>query len=120
MGTATLKLEATSHSAKHLSQHKKKKKPDLWAQKGTVKAVILFPRFDVAHIHQQCRATRITTLYSVDPVLDRNHDAVIRIEGLAPEWWAHSSDRHLGHGLLSGCHHPGSPWSDQRPSGSDR
>ena len=55
MGTATLKLEATSHSAKHLSQHKKN---DLWAQKGTVKAVILFPRFDVAHIHQQCRATK--------------------------------------------------------------
>ena len=26
-------------------------------QKGTVKAVILFPRFDVAHILQQCRAT---------------------------------------------------------------
>ena len=64
--------------------------------------------------------SRVTTLYSVDPVLDRNHDAVIRIEGLAPEWWAHSSDRHLCHGLLSGCHHPGSSWSDQRPSGSDR
>ena len=53
--SATLKLEATSHSAKHLSQHKKK--TDLWAQKGTVKAVILFPRFDAAHIHQQCRDT---------------------------------------------------------------
>ena len=52
--SATLKLEATSHSAKHLSQ---RKKTDLWAQKGTVKAVILFPRFDVAHIHQKCRAT---------------------------------------------------------------
>ena len=45
-------LQAFPH--KHLSQHKK---TDLWAQKGTVKAVILFPRFDVAHIHQQCRAT---------------------------------------------------------------
>ena len=60
--------------------------------------------------------SRVTTLYSVNPVLDRNHGAVIRIEGLAPEWRAHSSDRHLCHGLLSGCHHHGSSWSDQRPS----
>ena len=40
--------------------------------------------------------SRFTTLYSVDPVLDRNHDSVIRIEGLAPEWWAHSFRLHLG------------------------
>ena len=33
-------------------------KPDLWAWKDTVKAVVLFPRFDVAHIYQQCLATR--------------------------------------------------------------
>ena len=39
-------------------------------------------------------------------VLARNHDAVTRIEGLAPERRAHSSDRHLGHGFLLGCHHP--------------
>ena len=80
-----------------------------------------FPQFKEGPWSREPRDTsRVTTLYSVDPVLDRNHDAVIRIEGLAPEWWAHSSDRHLCHGLLSGCHQPGSSWSDQRPSGSDR
>ena len=80
-----------------------------------------FPQFKEGPWSRKPRDTsRVTTLYSVDPVLDRNHDAVIRIRGLAPEWWAHSSDRHLCHGLLSVCHHPGSSWSDQRPSGSDR
>ena len=80
-----------------------------------------FPQFKEGPWSRKPRdISRVTTLYSVDPVLDRNHDAVIRIEGLAPEWWAHSSDRHLCHGLLSGCHHPGSSWSDQRPSEPDR
>ena len=74
-----------------------------------------FPQFKEGPWSRKPRdISRVTTLYSVDPVLDRNHDAVIRIEGLAPEWWAHSSDRHLCHGLLSGCHRPGSSWSDQR------
>ena len=64
-----------------------------------------FPQFKEGPWSRKPRdISRVTTLYSVDPVLDRNHDAVIRIEGLAPEWWAHSSDRHLCHGLLSGCY----------------
>ena len=80
-----------------------------------------FPQFKEGPWSRKPRdISRVTTLYSVDPIPDRNHDAVIRIEDLAPEWWAHSSDRHLCHGLLSGCHHPGSSWSDQRPSEPDR
>ena len=59
-----------------------------------------FPQFKEGPWSRKPRDTsRVTTLYSVDPVLDRNHDAVIRIKGSAPEWWAHSSDRHLCHGL---------------------
>ena len=70
MGTATslsdIERSATSLSDTEARGNKPfsytpfsaQKKPDLWAQKGTVKAVILFPRFDVAHIHKQCRATR--------------------------------------------------------------
>ena len=46
-----------------------------------------FPQFKEGPWSRKPRDTsRVTTLYSVDPVLDRNHDAVIRIEGLAPEW----------------------------------
>ena len=48
-----------------------------------------FPQFKEGPWSRKPRdISRVTTLYSVDPVLDRNHDAVIRIEGLAPEWWA--------------------------------
>ena len=43
-------------------------------------------------------ASRVTSLYSVDPVLDRNHDAFIRIGDLAPEWWLHSTVWHETHG----------------------
>ena len=41
------------------------KKTDLWAQKGTVKAVILFSSFDVAHIHEQCRDTLFTRILHI-------------------------------------------------------
>ena len=46
-----------------------------------------FPQFKEGPWSRKPRdISRVTTLYSVDPVLDRNHDAVIRIKGLAPEW----------------------------------
>ena len=45
-----------------------------------------FPQFKEGPWSRKPRdISQVTTLYSVDPVLDRNHDAVIRIEGLAPE-----------------------------------
>ena len=40
----------------------------------TLKAVILFQSFDVAHIHQHCRATRIATgPHAFRPVLSEVH-----------------------------------------------
>ncbi len=36
--------------------------------------------------------TRAATLYSVGPVRGPDHEAVIRFEGEAPSWWAHSAD----------------------------
>ena len=39
-------------------------------------------------------AYRAAALYSVDLISDRNHDALIRIGGRAPEWWGHSCGRH--------------------------
>ena len=55
-----------------------------------------FPQFKEGPWSRKPRdISRVTTLYSVDPVLDRNYDAVIRIEGLAFGWvWI----------LHGGCH----------------
>ena len=50
MGTATSLSDTEDRGNKPFSKtpFSAQKKPDLWTQKGTVKAVILFPRFDVA------------------------------------------------------------------------
>ena len=58
-----------------------------------------FPQFKEGPWSRKPREiSRVTTLYSVDPVLDRNHDAFIRIGDLAPEWWLHSTVWHETHG----------------------
>jgi hypothetical protein len=54
--------------------------------------------------------SRATSLYSADPRVGSNHDAVMRIGGEAPRRQAHSFPRHRSQGTKTGHCHLGSSW----------